>query len=416
MPPKEEKKDEKKDEKEEKKDEKKKDEKEEKEEKKDDKEKEGAEGETKEAEGETKEGTKKKECKGEPSCVGKGVASGLSAPQEGLNGIKQMLDAQLIGAGKFIATTLTNPVKCVAGVAGAVPNIFTGIFDAFASGIDKVSNSVNKLGENAEAAGFDDIFAPFNIIHVMLTQNLQNIILNLLLGPEFFEKNKDKFNGMKPNEISDFMIKEAMKRTNIINKALEDAETRGIIKKTLSEYKDDVLKTLTIAQPEIDEINNKLKSIIEGFGSNIGDATGHALTNVIVSLLGALPIVGGLASGINALDQLGKKLVDMCEPIIVKGAGIMMPIVNGVNKEKSKLECEMDNLANQLKVPIERLEAKLEGKSTQQSGGGRGGCGSKKKIQKKIHMTQKRVAHLLNRFTRRKHKTNYTRRLMRSRF
>ena len=234
---------------------------------------------------------------------------------------------------------------------------------------------------------------------------------------------------MKPNEISDFMIKEAMKRSNMINKALEDAETLGIFKKFLTQYKDSVLKTLTIAQPEIDEINNKMKSIIEGFGSNIGDATGHALTNVIVSLLGALPIVGGLASGINALDQLGKKLIDMCEPIIVKGAGIVMPVVNGVNKEKSKLECEMENLANQLKVPIERMEAKmakLEGKSTQQSGGMRSGGmrsggmrsggGSKKKIQKKIHITQKRVAHLLNRFTRRKHKTNYTRRLMRSRF
>jgi hypothetical protein len=91
----------------------------------------------------------------------------------------------------------------------------------------------------------------------------------------------------------------------------------------------------------------------------------------------------------------------------------------------------MENLANQLKVPIERMEAKmakLEGKSTPQSGGMRSGGmrsggggmrsggGSKKKIQRKIHMTQKRVAHLLNRFTRRKHKTNYTRRLMRSRF
>ena len=200
--------------------------------------------------------------------------------------------------------------------------------------------------------------------------------------------------------------------------AFEDAQFRGIFKEWLSKYMDSLMKVLKIAQPEIDRINSEIKSIIEGMGSNAGDALGHALTNVIASALGALPVVGGVVSGINALDQLGKKLVDMCEPIIVKGAGIMMPIVNGVNKEKSKLECEMENLANQLKVPIERLEAKLESKSTQQSGGGgmRSGGGSKKKIQKKIHMTQKRVAHLLNRFTRRKHKTNYTRRLMRSRF
>jgi hypothetical protein len=121
--------------------------------------------------------------------------------------------------------------------------------------------------------------------------------------------------------------------------------------------------------------------------------------------------VGGVVSGVNALDQLGKKIVDSCEPIVTKGAGIVLPMVNGFNKQKSRLNCEVTKLSNTIKKPIERLEAKL----TPQSGGGGAGMRSKKNIKKKIVTTQKRVTYLLNRFTRRNHKTNYTRRLRQSR-
>ena len=413
MPPKvaEKKKEEKKDEKEEKKEEKK------------------EEGETKEGEKKesaevkvdsSSEGTQKKECKGESSCAGNGVAKAFEAPAGVLTYVKNEVDDGVKRGVKTLLTGITNPAKCATIVVGAVPGLIGSIFDSVAGGINKVADSFSNLSSNAAEKGFDDILAPLKIGRAMFVQKLEGVAADIALGPDFWQKHPE-FKGMEPKAVATIVVDSAMKRTGIYNMAFEDAQFRGIFKEWLSKYMDSLMKVLKIAQPEIDRINSEIKSIIEGMGSNAGDALGHALTNVIASALGALPVVGGVVSGINALDQLGKKIIDSCEPPLTKGAGIIMPMVNGFNKQKSRLECEVENLTNKIKPPIERLEAKmakLENKLTPQSGGGgmRSGAGSKKKIQKKIHMTQKRVAHLLNRFTRRKHKTNYTRRLMRSRF
>ena len=349
-----------------------------------------------------------KKCEGKPSCAGESIGTTFSAPKEGLSGMKKILDDKVKGAGKAILTVATNPAQCAANVAGAVPSIVGSVFDAVAGGIDKIGNSFNNLGAKAEAKGFDGIFAPFEIGYTMFTQKLQNVASSIALGSDFWQKHPELPQG-DPKAAAKIVVDTAMKRSGIYKLALQDAETRGIFKKWLSQYTDSLLNVLKVAQPEIDRINNEIKTIIEGAGSNVGDAAGHALTNVLTSALSALPVVGGVVSGVNALDQLGKKIVDSCEPIVTKGAGIVLPMVNGFNKQKSRLNCEVTKLTNTIKKPIERLEAKL----TPQSGGG---CmRSKKNIKKKIVTTQKRVTYLLNRFTRRNHKTNYTRRLRQSR-
>ena len=397
-------------------------------EKKDDKkEGEGAEkGEKKEGEkGEKKDGDKKdgekkedppiegqdpdtKKCVGKPSCAGEGIAGTLSAPGNGLSSMKKVLDDKVKGAGKAMLTVATNPAQCAANVAGAVPAIVGSVFDAVAGGIDKIGNSFNNLGAKAEAKGFDGIFAPFEIGHSMFMQKLQNVASSIALGSDFWQKHPELPQG-DPKAAAKIVVDTAMKRSGIYKLALEDAETRGIFKKWLSQYTDSLLNALKVAQPEIDRINNEIRTIIEGAGSNVGDAAGTAIANALTTALSALPVIGGVVSGVTALDNLGKKIVGICEPPLVKGAGIVLPVVNAFNKQKSRLNCEVTKLTNTIKKPIERLEAKL----TPQSGGA--GMRSKKNIKKKIVTTQKRVTYLLNRFTRRNHKTNYTRRLRQSR-
>ena len=349
-----------------------------------------------------------KKCEGKPSCSGKAAESVLSAPANGLSGMKKVATDKMKGTGKAILTIATNPAQCAANVAGAVPSIVGSVFDAVAGGIDKIGNSFNNLGAKAGAKGFDGIFAPFEIGYTMFTQKLQNLASSIALGSDFWQKHPELPQG-DPKAAAKIVVDTAMKRSGIYKLALQDAETRGIFKKWLSQYTDSLLNVLKVAQPEIDRINNEIKTIIEGAGSNVGDAAGTAIVNVITSALSALPVVGGVVSGVTALDNLGKKIVEKCDPLVTKGAGIVFPIIDGINKQKSRLNCEVTKLTNTIKKPIERLEAKL----TPQSGGG--GMRSKKNIKKKIVTTQKRVTYLLNRFTRRNHKTNYTRRLRQSR-
>jgi hypothetical protein len=204
--------------------------------------------------------------------------------------------------------------------------------------------------------------------------------------------------------------------------AIKDAEFRGVFKVWMGDYVNTLLASLKVAQPEVDRINKEVKTIIEGMGTNIGESLGHAVTNVIASALGALPVVGGVVSAIKSADQLGQEIINACKPPIAKGAGIIMPVVNGFNKQKSRLNCEVEKLESKVKPIIQKIEGKMnnltsKGGGGMQGGGGGGGRDTKKRITKKIVNTTKRINELLNRFTvrRRNSKLNYTRRLNKSR-
>ncbi len=109
-----------------------------------------------------------------------------------------------------------------------------------------------------------------------------------------------------------------------------------------------MLATLDIAQPEIDRINKKIKDIIEGMGDNIGKSVIHSLINVAKAIVSNIPVVGGIVSALSSADELGQEILKFCEPPIVKGAGIVVPIINGINKQIDKIECEGNKLVKKL--------------------------------------------------------------------
>lgn len=332
-------------------------------------------------------------CVGKDSCPAPPV--NFSAPKISLDAMKENFDKKVRESGKKVITALTNPAKCAALTLGAVPAMIDGVFNAFAGGIDKVANSFKGATTAAADQGFDGLLAPFKIARAMIMTKMQNIIQSITLEPGFLDK--PEFKGMAIKEVADKVVEKAGFKSDVLSKALETAEFRGIFKPWFQKYIDSLMKVLKIAQPEIDRINAEVKAIIEGMGTNVGDSVGRALTNVIVSALGALPVVGGIASVINAADQMGSKFTEKCGPIVAKAAGIYVPVVQGINKQKSRLDCEIDKISHKL----DPLFAKLTPK---QSGGAR----------KKIKTTTRRVNYLLKRFTcRRNCKTNYSRRLKR---
>jgi hypothetical protein len=309
--------------------------------------------------------------------------------------MKENFDKKLRDSGGKLAEAVFNPVKCAALTLGAAPAMVTGVFDAFAGGIDKVANSFSGATTAAADQGFDGLLAPFKIGHAMFMTKIQDIIQRITLEPGFLDK--PEFKGMAIKEVADKVLEKAGWKSDVLSKALETAEFRGIFKPWFQQYIDSLMKVLKIAQPEIDRINAEISAIIEGMGTNVGDSVGRALTNVIVSALGALPVVGGIASVINAADQMGSKFTEKCGPIVAKAAGIYVPVVQAIDKQTSHINCEVDKLSHKLDPLFAKLTPKQSG-------------GAKKKIKK----TTRRVNYLLKRFTcRRNCKTNYSRRLKR---
>jgi hypothetical protein len=369
------------------------------------------------AEGEKKDGEKKEGAEGEKKkCVGKAECPkppvNFSGPKQGLDGMKKKLDDKVKNAGKNIMTAITNPAKCASIAVGAVPSMIDGVFKSISSGLDGVAKSFGGVTTAAANQGFGGIMAPFKIGHAMFTQKLQNLASDIALGPDFWIKHPE-FKGMDIKKIAPIITNAALKRSQIYSAAIDDAEFRAIFKPWLKQYTDSLMKVLKIAQPDIDRINADVKGIIEGMGDNVGDSIGRAISGVITSALGALPVVGGIASAINAADQLGTKFIEKCGPIVAKGAGIYVPVKMGIDKQINRLNCEADKLSHKLDPLMKKLEnATTVGPKKGQSGGMQSGCGSGRNIKKKIQKTTKRINYLLKRFTcRRTHKTNYTRRL-----
>lgn len=104
-----------------------------------------------------------------------------------------------------------------------------------------------------------------------------------------------------------------------------------------------------------------------GFADTLLTSAGNVFTGAVVSLVSAFPSVGGIAAKITTTVKKGTDLLD----------------------EKVK------QIAENHKVV------------------GGGGGGGKKNINKKIQQTTKRLNHLLQRFSSRRKKINYTKRLRR---
>ena len=288
--------------------------------------------------------------------------------------------------------TLKNPAKCAPMMVSSMPILIDNIGNAVSGSIDKIANSINNT---ATAVTDKGLLTPFKVAHALFMLKLHSIFDKIALGPDAEKILSD------PNLTPQMLFDKLKFRTNIYKLALKDAEFRGELEKWIKSYMASLRDALKIAQPEIDRINAEVKAIIEGMGDNVGESLGHAITNVIASAVSALPGVGAVVSSIKSIDQLSQEIINACKPPIAKGAGIIMPMVNEFNKQQSKLNCEITKFERKVDPVFKRLEAKL----TPQIGGAR----STKRPN--IHKITKRVNYMLKRFTSRRKKINYTRKL-----
>ena len=172
-------------------------------------------------------------------------------------------------------------------------------------------------------------------------------------------------------------------------------------------------ETLELAKPQLEELKAMLNGVIEDISKKLGVTLGKAVVDTIKSIIGEIPLAGGVLDGITSVVQLAENLVKTCLPVVTKGAGAL-PIINKINAEYAKTK----NDVNCLIKKVEPIMKKFEGHpaaSTSQTGGcggdGMRSCGGGNN-KKKIEKATLRVKKMLKRFTRRQIKpVNYARRL-----
>jgi hypothetical protein len=372
-----------------------------------DKEKKEGEGEDKdkdkkegEGEGENSSKDANGKCVGKDSCAGEGAAKGLQAPKKNFDNMDKMIQDQVYPRIKNAWTNLTDKAKCPIYVGKTlpeiIPNMISKIGESTAGAFNNVSNSIKNLFDQVsgqDIKGYPNIFGPFEVAYAAVIIKIQNVINKIALGADADKILADP--KIKSGELLDKMMRTSKRYKD----AIKDAEMRNIFKDWMKNYTDALLETLDVAKPEVDRINTELRNIIEGMGDNVGESLSHALVNVVKSALANIPVVGGIVSAVAAADELGQEIINACKPPIAKGAGIVMPVVNGVNKQIDKAKCQLNDLAKKIEPIMKKLD--------KQEGGGGGGGQKKtvKNIGKKIYNTTQRIEHMLLRFGNKQRKT-----------
>jgi len=345
------------------------------------------------------------DCNDQNSCVGKGAAAKLSAPHIKMQGLDQMAKDKLHSILKNIWGALNDKTKCVSMIANELPNVVPNMIDKIGNStsgaIDNVSNSIKNLFKQVsgqEIKGYPDIFGPFEVGYAMIIIKIQNIINQIALGADADKILAD------PNIKSGELLDKMMRTSKRYKDAAGEAKFRNIFGEWMKNYVDALLKTLDIAQPEIDRINAKLNSIIEGMGENIGESISHALVNVISAIVSNIPVVGGIVSALLSADELGQEIIKGCAPI-AKGAGMLGNVADGVINQANKTTCKISELGKKLE-PILNI-------GSSQAGGGGGGGKKRKTRERKLNNTTRRIKYMLGQFKCKKNsKPNYTRRIM----
>lgn len=359
------------------------------------------EGEGTEGDGEKKDEKKKEDCPPGKNCAGKKPGEKLVAIGNTGKGLEDAA-VNLMDAGiKKVIGAVTSPAKCIKLVASDLPNIFgnaiKGIGDSASGAIDKITNSVNGLFAELggrEIKGYPNFFGPFETAYAVMIIKFQDVINKIALGENANQILAD------PSMDSKKLLDKMMRTSTRYKDAVKEAEFQGIFKEWMSNYVNSLLTTLDIAQPEIDRINNKLKEIIEGMGDNVGKSISHSLVNVIKAVVSNIPVVGGVVSVLTSADQLGQEILKLCEPPIVKGAGIVLPVVNGINNQIDKIKCEGEKLSKKLE-PVFRIKGGgISAANVRADIGGMSAASTRKKI----NNSTKRIQYMLRRFgTRRRH-------------
>ena len=312
--------------------------------------KEGAETDT-----ETKTGDSDGKCSDQSkSCHGKSLADSL----RGLDNIGDKIDEKL----KNVQNNLVNGVKnaakgqlkCGADMAKSIPNAITNIGKSYAGAINNVAGSVKNVYNELNGhtlVGFPNIGGPFQTAYLMMVNKLQKTINKLALGKDAEAIVEDS--NMNPH----VLLEEVSKNSAMYNLIMADPEFKLFFGKWMKDYADALVSALDAADPAINKMTDKFNNLINDVSVKTGDTIGNSLSNVLKSMISAVPGAGALISGAATFAKMGNQITEICETAVPKVAGIGLPIANAVTDQINLTKCK----ANEFKKPLDKVMSKISG-------------------------------------------------------
>ena len=301
---------------------------------------------------------------------------------------------------------LKKPAKCVADVAGFIPDMITKAGEAVAGAFDRIGNSAENMankvaGLTMDDDGFPDIFAPFRIVYLSAVKDIQGIAGRLALGKNAPQILADP--NMKPEKL----LQDMLNTSESYKKIVDSPAFKAIFDKWIQNFAEVLDKTIERGRPKIEGVRNKLTGIIDETSAKVGNALTNSLFNVISAAIKSIPGVGAVVNVAALLKQTGAKVAGICEPPISKGGLAMAQIVNTAVSQATKAQCKVEELTKSLAHLL----------PAQKGGGHRVKMTHRFNNKKKIIRATKRVKLMLGKFTK-KHRAslNYANKLKTRRY
>ena len=334
-------------------------------------------------------------CPPDKTCVVRDLAKNVNSFGDAAGAVGTAIEASIKKKAASAASsvkTLFNPVKCAASAVVAVPQMFEGIFNSVANGMDRVAKSAENMSVKIANLAVDDdglpnILAPFKIVVLSTMKKIQSMFGSMVFGSEKWAKIL-----ADPNMKSEKIVDDMAKASEAFSRIVDSPAFKKIFNKWLMGYAAAMDKVIQMGKPKIDGVTNKLTGMIDDTSKRIGKAFTDSLANVIGAALKSIPGVGVIFNAADLAHKMAAKIVSVCEPPISKGGVSLITIANAGLDQVKNAQCKGEELIN-------KLSAIMPGSGKQSGGGGRYRMKLTHNNRKKIIRATKRVKFMLGKFT-----------------
>ena len=196
---------------------------------------------------------------------------------------------------------------------------------------------------------------------------------------------------------------ELQKNKELVEFIMNDPVTRKALKELIKTYIEFLIELYQLNEPEIIRLQDTFWEGMKEFAQRSGRGFSNTALNFIETAIANVPIAGGAIDIVISVMRGFNNFMLASSPIIensLKGVATVNRIKNEMNDFISENSYKLQQTMDNFNAASQRLSQKLD-KPYQFTGGGNGKIKNRKKNNKYIKRTLKRIYKSISRFTRR---------------
>ena len=284
-------------------------------------------------------------------CIQKG-------PVECIAGIKNSIKAVPATVLHLAEGAVTGAVREVKHCGTGLPHVMSGVAHGVRDTVYTMQKGVVDLADTLANVKVGNVLHANAIYkaYLLAVNGLQQKIDRFFLGD------------MAGKDVDTTQLLQHIRKTSEKFKNLaKNPKFRKVLREMTDNYSQAVVGSLNAAQPGIDRVTTKAKGIINDTGTRLGSTLGNAASNAIKAVIGEIPAVGGIITGVISIGDLTNKLIDTCLPPAKFLVDVGTPLVNGALDTADDIKCKLLELQKKTAGLMQEVEDDGDG---QQTGGG----------------------------------------------